>query len=93
MFAVGAGGGGLNICSHVYLFSFLSLSLLEKARYRLKYCLKGPLNQNNQPTILEPEKPYQSSSQNFIGDRILSVGYVNVIVAGYREFYTSGHVK
>ena len=26
------------------LFSFLSPSLLETARYRLKYCLKGPLN-------------------------------------------------
>ena len=30
---------------------FLSPSLWEMARYRLKYCLKGPLNPN-QPTIL-----------------------------------------
>ena len=35
--------------SLIYLFSFLSPSLWEKARYRLKYCLKGPLNPK-QPT-------------------------------------------
>ena len=52
--AVGAGGGCLNIFFLIYLFSFLSPSLWETARYRLKYCLKGPLNpkqQTNQPTI------------------------------------------
>ena len=32
-----------------YHFPFLSPSLWETARYRLKYCLKGPLNPN-QPT-------------------------------------------
>ena len=47
--AVGAGGGCLDIFSLVYHFSFLSLSLWETARYRLKYCLKGPLNPK-QPT-------------------------------------------
>ena len=41
--AVGAGGGCLDIFSLVYLFPFLSPSC-ETARYRLKYCLKGPLN-------------------------------------------------
>ena len=42
--AVGAGGGGgcLDIFSLVYHFPFLSLSLWETARYRLKYCLTGP---------------------------------------------------
>ena len=35
--------------SVIYLFFFLSLSLWETARYRLKYCLKGPLNPK-QPT-------------------------------------------
>ena len=40
--AVGAGGGCLDIFSLVYYFSFLSPSLWETARYRLKYCLKGP---------------------------------------------------
>ena len=47
--AVGAGGGCLDIFSLIYLFSILSPSLWETARYRLKYCLKGPLNPK-QPT-------------------------------------------
>ena len=42
--AVGAGEGCLDIFSLIYLFSFLSPSLWETARYRLKCCLKGPLN-------------------------------------------------
>ena len=51
--AVGAGGGGLDIFTLIYPFSSRSLSLWEAARYRLKYCLKGPLNPKqptNQPT-------------------------------------------
>ena len=47
--AVGAGGGCLDIFTLIYPFSFLSPSLWETARYRLKYCLKGPLSQK-QPT-------------------------------------------
>ena len=47
--AVGAGGGCLDIFSLVYHYSFLTPSLWETARYRLKYCLKGPLSPN-QPT-------------------------------------------
>ena len=47
--AVGAGGGCLDIFSLAYHFSFLSPSLWEAARYRLKYCLKGPLSPK-QPT-------------------------------------------
>ena len=47
--AVGAGGGCLDIFSLVYHFSFLSPSLWETARCRLKYCLKGPLSPK-QPT-------------------------------------------
>ena len=42
--AVGAGGGCLDIFSLLYLFSLPSPSLWETTRYRLKYCLKGPLN-------------------------------------------------
>ena len=42
--AVGAGGGCLDIFTLIYPFSHLSPSLWEMARYRLKYCLKGPLN-------------------------------------------------
>ena len=47
--AVGASGGCLDIFSLVCRFSFLSPSLWETARYRLKYCLKGPLSPK-QPT-------------------------------------------
>ena len=47
--AVGAGGGCLYIFTLIYPFSSLSPSLWETARYRLKYCLKGPLNPK-QPT-------------------------------------------
>ena len=47
--AVGAGGGCLDIFTLLYLFSSLSPSLWETARYRLKYCFKGPLSPN-QPT-------------------------------------------
>ena len=47
--AVGAGGGGLEIFTLIYPFFPLSPSLWETARYRLKYCLKGPLNPK-QPT-------------------------------------------
>ena len=49
--AVGAGGGCLDIFTLIYPFFPLSPSLWETARYRLKYCLKGPLNPKptNQP--------------------------------------------
>ena len=52
--AVGAGGGCLDIFTLIYPFSPLSPTLWETARYRLKYCLKGPLNPKqptNQPTL------------------------------------------
>ena len=42
--AVGAGGGCLDIFTLIYPFFSLSPSLWETARYRLKYCHKGPLN-------------------------------------------------
>ena len=41
--AVGAGGGCLDIFTLIYPFCSPP-SLWETARYRLKYCLKGPLN-------------------------------------------------
>ena len=44
--AVGADGGCLDIFTLIYPFSPLSR---ETARYRLKYCLKEPLNPK-QPT-------------------------------------------
>ena len=50
--AVGADGDCLDIFTLIYPFFPLSPSLWETARYRLKYCLKGPLNPKptNQPT-------------------------------------------
>ena len=53
--AVGAGGGCLAIFTLICPLS-LSPSLWEMARYRLKYCLKGPLNPKqptNQPSCLK----------------------------------------
>ena len=49
--ALAVGAGGVFFFSLVYPFSPLSPSLWETTRYRLKYCLKGPLN------------PYQSINQ------------------------------
>ena len=46
---LGAGGGCLDIFALVCPFFPLSPSLWETARYRLKYCLKGPLSLK-QPT-------------------------------------------
>ena len=46
------GWGCLDIFSLICHFSFLSPSLWETARYRLKYCLKGPLSPK-QPTNLQ----------------------------------------
>ena len=57
--AVGAGGRCLDIFTLLYLFSPLSPTLWETARYRLKYCLKGPFNPKqptNQPTIHNPKE-------------------------------------
>ena len=54
--AVGAGGGCLDVFILIYPFSPVSPSLWETAPYRLKYCLKGPLNpkqSTSQPTIIK----------------------------------------
>ena len=51
--AVGAGGGVLDIFTLLYPLTSLSPSLWETARYRLKYCLKGPLN----PKQSNPKPP------------------------------------
>ena len=51
---VGAGGGCLDVFVLVYHFSFLSPSLWETARYRLKYCLKGLLSPKQLTNRLNP---------------------------------------
>ena len=60
--AVGAGGGCLDIFTLIYPFFPLSPCLWETARYRLKYCLKGPLNPK--PTN-QPIYRYITSFENF----------------------------
>ena len=60
--AVGAGGSGLDI----FILSSLSPSLWETARYRLKYCLKGPLKPKqptNQPIFLRFSKNNATSAK------------------------------
>ena len=55
--AVGAGGGCLDFFLSS-IFSLFFLPLLETVRYRLKYCLKGPLNpkqSTNQINGLNPD--------------------------------------
>ena len=48
--ALAVSGGGLDIFTLIYPFP----SLWETARYRLKYCLKGPLNPKpTQPKSLQ----------------------------------------
>ena len=47
--AVGAGGGCLDIFTLLYPFSHLLPLSGKQARYRLKYCLKGPKSPK-QPT-------------------------------------------
>ena len=54
--AVGAGGGCLDIFTLLCPFSPPSPSLWETARYRLKYCLKGPLNPKQPKTTKETKQ-------------------------------------
>ena len=61
--AVGLGGGCLDIFSLIYHFSFLSPSLWETARYRLKNCLKGPLS---------PKQPTKKSFNSILEFSIIS---------------------
>ena len=68
--AVGAGGGCLDIFILIYPFSPLSPSLWETARYRLKYCLKGPL------------KPKQPTTQLTVVSSASAAGVVEVCSDG-----------
>ena len=75
--AAGAGWGGLDIFTLIYPFSSfsLSLSLWEMARYRLKYCLKGPLNPK-QPTN-QPKRelllPTERLFRLYINDKLRTI--------------------
>ena len=63
----GAGGGCLDIFTLIYPFSPLSPSPWETARYRLKYCLKAPLNAK-QPTKQTYQHLDQYYSEEFGSD-------------------------
>ena len=64
--AIGAGGGVWTFLLSSIL-SLLSPSLWETARYRLKYCLKGPLNRK------QPTKIWYSQ---FINDKIIQIVFL-----------------
>ena len=55
--AVGAGGGCLDIFTLIFPFSSLSPSPWETARYRLKYCLKRPLNPKQPTNVFSKSYP------------------------------------
>ena len=99
--AVGAVGGCLDISTLLYLFSPLSPSLWETSRYRLKYCLKGPLNPK-QPTnrhflIFVIARPVSVGRQDnfgkcFITIQLLSVLRKHLIIAqSSLSFFFIGH--
>ena len=75
--AVGAGGGCLDIFPLVYHFSFLSPSLWETVRYRLKYCLKGPLSPK-QPTN-QPTESFAAEKHRNILLRIRAFSFVYLL--------------
>ena len=62
--AAGAGWACLDICTLIYPFFPLFPLFWETARYRLKYCLKGPLN---------PKPPTNQQIRNSRGKRAVHV--------------------
>ena len=85
--AVCAGGGCLDIFTLLYPSSPLSPSLWETARYRLKYCLKGPFNPKqptNHPSILHPKiQPKISSGSEEEVDFVILAIFSNGGHLGY----------
>ena len=77
--AVGAGGGCLDIFTLIYPFSPLSPSLWEMARYRLKYCLRGPLNPK-QPTNQNPSYKTEIDFGDFLEENISQIVVVPVLI-------------
>ena len=77
---VGAGGGGLDIFTLIYPLSPLSPSLWETARYRLKYCLKGPLN---------PKQPTNQCSARTICEILPRFYHVFAETCNYRILFYS----
>ena len=76
--AVGAGGGCLDIFTLLCPFSPLSPSLWETARYRLKYCLKGPLNPK-QPTNHHDTNPLHAINSIDVFYHFCNVSFVHYL--------------
>ena len=83
----GQGPAALAVGAGIFTLSFpfflLSPSLWETARYRLKYCLKGPLNPKptNQPTN-QPNWP-NGSGEEFVRMVFIIYGHVILIKTSY----------
>ena len=77
--AAGAGRGCLDIFSLIYPISILAPSLWETARYRLKYCLKGPLNPKQPTNQLQLDKKLSTYHTKYIFGSVngrLITGYI-----------------
>ena len=95
---VGAGGGCLDIFTLICSFSPLSPSLWETARYRFKYCLKGPSNPK-QPTnqlwemarngriicLKVPFNPTQPTKQHRLRERAVIKWYNSASLISCRD--------
>ena len=83
--SVGASGGGLYFFSLVYHFSCLSPSLLEVARYRLKYCLKGLLN---------PKQPNKAHGMHAVKICMMQNGNFSYLLSTWISYHnTSYHIE
>ena len=71
--AVGAGGDCLDIFTLVYHFYFLSPSLWETAKYRLKYCLKGPLSRKQPTNQIQLNKANVSDTETLFWEKRLFI--------------------
>ena len=88
---VGADGGGLNIFTLIYPFSPPSPSLWETARYRLKYCLKGPLNPK-QPANQSLSRLLLSQITAYLEEKIGSLFKHRSLTSGNKIWWIRGEI-
>ena len=55
--------------SHLSFLSSLSFSLWETARYRLKYCLKGPLNPKPTNQLIKCVRKFNKLIESFFSSK------------------------
>ena len=74
---------GCDIFNLVYHFFFFPPFFWETARYRLKYCLKGPLSAK-EPTN-QPSDAYNLSEKNTVVNITVTIKFINPmkIIASY----------